>query len=218
MAKRLLARTVIPCKHYSDIDDEASEAGFEAGTLNCDPVADSVDRNIRRPIATRVFDGMPYVVGLGPVMKVSEIPDMPDVFKEQMTAAARERSRSLSNPSSDLALTILDASSSDPQNAGDLSNAAPSSLIGHMPTTGPVFSANEIAMARRIMLHLECAGELCIPDCDMSLEPSRADAPGDAGMVDLCRRLAVLRLISIAQTPRGVILRSRNATRLPFRR
>lgn len=84
MAERLFARTTTSCKcifpHFSV--DTSPEIGPEAGAP-C--LADST--TLERPIRTQWIDGRPYILGLGPVVRIDDITEIPDDLKRLLSAA-----------------------------------------------------------------------------------------------------------------------------------
>ncbi len=85
MAERLFARTTTSCKcnfpHYSV--DTSPEIGPEAGA----PCLAALTA-LERPIRTQWIDGRPYILGLGPVVRIDAITDLPDDLKRLLSSAS----------------------------------------------------------------------------------------------------------------------------------
>lgn len=85
MAERLFARTTTSCKHIFPLSsaDALHEIGPEA-----DAPCLAASTALERPIRTRWIDGRPYILGLGPVVRIDAITDIPDDLKRLLSAAS----------------------------------------------------------------------------------------------------------------------------------
>ncbi|MCK5934807.1 hypothetical protein SAMN06297251_1428 [Fulvimarina manganoxydans] len=219
MANAFIARMALPCKtttNFSDEDSNPDVAGLQ-GLAMSDEDGTCLAHLISRPIGSREIGGIPYITGWGPIMRITEIPDLPDEFKSQMIEAARSARRQphLGQDNGEVgALRSLDAGrhvaiygvDTTPDMISDGNNvkgAAPS-----IPNrAGPVFSRDEVVSARRILGAIAQCGEYVADlayDHSAALKGGRRTEPASE---ELCLKLAGLGLVTATRTPTGFILR-----------
>lgn len=124
-----------------------------------------------RPIKAHEIDGRAYVTGLGPIMRIDEIPDLPSDIRDGL-----KDKRHLSETPSESCRTHI--------NAVDTAAAAPPSEGEY----GPVFDADEIAAARALLARLQRKRAIYVG-------PMGRPIAGSMVTVDLCVKLARLRLV-----------------------
>lgn len=226
MAKRLVARAAKSRKQFPKIGSRSGVFGPSGTTTErasaTAPVVTTCVIN-ERPMRSLVMGGRAYVAGLSPVIRIADIPDLPDEIKAQMMSAARARSAS-----ADEAAASVRRNSSTPASPAEQARGNLRSSIASMadasgstipademacPAVGPVFSASEIVIARRLLTRIGDEDQYCVDStgCDGD-KSDDLDNPGSDVTSELCRKLAEIGLVSLSEGPIGLIVRRRTVS------
>jgi hypothetical protein len=221
MAKCYFARTAKPCKQFPDIRNTSVDPEPFGTTADRGEVATSAASGCVlpcRPIRSLVIGDRPYIAGLGPVVRIEDIPDLPPEMKAQMITAVQARSaridRLTAGKCEDKPLILGEArrvEHDEPCSDGVVPDAgadAHPALGKTPPVAGPVFSSSEIAAARRLLAHLDREEEYCLEcvtsDPAVYVHPALTNTDVSPG---LCRKLARIGVVSVAENPDRINVR-----------
>lgn len=230
MAERLLACMAKPCKHFPDIGDTSAEPDPFGTMTERDYASTRVatgcavsDRSIRAV----VVGGYPYLTGLGPIVRIEDIPDLPHEMKAHMIAAVHARSAAVDRLIAVEHQHGRDSSHEAPRGRYDRSRSdsavtksgadGRSVTVTAPPVAGPVFSAAEIGAARRLLAHLDREQEFCLGRGASDAADSDFPVGTDSDLTELCRKLAQIGVVSALKSPNGLVVR-RNAVGASRRR
>ena len=226
MAKRLVARAAKSRKQFPKIGSRSGVSGPSGTTTErasaTAPVATTCVIN-ERPMRSLVMGGRAYVAGLSPVIRIEDIPDLPDEIKVQMISAARARSASADEAAASVRRNSSTPASPAEQARGNLPSSIASMADAGGSTIpademacsafGPVFSASEIVTARWLLTRIADEDQYCV-DRNVS-HGDNSDHLDDLGTdvtSQLCRKLAEIGLVSLSESPTGLIVRRRTIT------
>ena len=150
-------------------------------------------------------------------------PDLPDEIKVQMISAARARSASADEAAASVRRNSSTPASPAEQARGNLPSSIASMADAGGSTIpadamacsafGPVFSAAEIVTARWLLTRIADEDQYCV-DRNVS-HGDNSDHLDDLGTdvtSQLCRKLAEIGLVSLSESPTGLIVRRRTIT------
>ncbi|MCD1645359.1 hypothetical protein [Aurantimonas coralicida] len=226
MAKRLLARAAKSRKQFSNIGSRSGDSGPSGTTTERAPATAPVATTCvinERPMRSLVMGGRAYVAGLSPIMRIADIPDLPDEMKAQMMSASRVRSASADEAAASVRRNGSPPASPAEQAQGNLPSSVASMADASGSTKpademacsafGPVFSASEIVIARRLLTRIGDEDQYCVDStgCDGD-KSDHLDDPGSDVTSELCRKLAEIGLVSLSEGPIGLIVRRRTVS------
>lgn len=137
-----------------------------------------------------------YIAGLAPVVRISDICDVPDDLKAKMAIASGKRGALLHEEAGNG--SVLEVSRTVDFRHTELHDAADAArevdnVRGELPAAGPVFNAAEIAAARALLDRLRKHRLVRIDAAGLRIEHDIVVR------ADLCSKLAVIGLLTVTR-------------------
>ncbi|MEX6508640.1 hypothetical protein [Jiella sp. M17.18] len=153
-----------------------------------------------RPIGTRIIGGMPYVTGLAPIMRIDDIPDLPDDLKSELALRALQERESDADADLSVRRCVAGGDAAAGEGAAVIASGQSTASVAATSSPedafGPVFTGPEIRAARQLIALLIRQTLLTVGDAGREIS-------GNLITRDLCRRLCALGLVTIDESSRG---------------